>query len=224
MDRDGNHRLIQRTFARKKKRYMTHSMTSTIDPAYIAVIVRQVIARLGQSPSTATGNTQTNHTAASVGDKIVTATTIEQLTGTPNQLFISAKAIVTPAAKDAARERSLTITRSVELPPDQVPNQATQPTSTPVSDSTEPMRATAVSNQLARRGITTASQQIVLSDTPAADVYRICSEGSERAVMIGSVSDVDRFASELRPTVWVLDMKRLNLTAAVNAAAKICQQ
>ncbi len=39
--------------------------------------------------------------------------------------------------------------------------------------------------------------------------------------MVGSIEEVQRFASELEATVWVLDMKRLNLTAAVNVAAQI---
>ena len=39
--------------------------------------------------------------------------------------------------------------------------------------------------------------------------------------MVGSIEDVNRFASELEATVWVLDMKRLNLTAALNVAAQI---
>ena len=34
---------------------------------------------------------------------------------------------------------------------------------------------------------------------------------------------ITRFAAELSPTVWVLDMKHLNFVAATNVAAKIAQ-
>jgi hypothetical protein len=45
----------------------------------------------------------------------------------------------------------------------------------------------------------------------------------EVAVMISLLDDVARFAHECRPTCWVLDMKRLNLSAAANVAARIAK-
>ena len=41
------------------------------------------------------------------------------------------------------------------------------------------------------------------------------------AVMIANATDVPRFAEELAPTVWVLDMKRLNISAATNLVTQI---
>ena len=42
--------------------------------------------------------------------------------------------------------------------------------------------------------------------------------------MVGSINEVLRFGQELDVTAWILDMKRLNLTSAVNVAAKIAQK
>jgi len=39
--------------------------------------------------------------------------------------------------------------------------------------------------------------------------------------MIGSFNDIQRFSAEIAPTVWVLDMQRLTLSAAVNAVTQI---
>lgn len=233
-------------------------MNSTIDQAYIARVVRQVIARLKQpgmplgtgtpqgTGTTLPAATRTNQTAASISDKIVTANLVEQLAGKPSQVFVGSKAIITPAAKDVAKQRGITITRSVELPKSQIPAQvsanttssaSTNTTASPVTtsrgktsstttqnitDTQDPGRAIAVAQQLSRRGIQSGSAQIVLSDTPAADVFRLCS-GGQRAAMVGSTNDVSRFANELQPTVWVIDMKQMNLIAAVNAAAQIAK-
>jgi hypothetical protein len=41
--------------------------------------------------------------------------------------------------------------------------------------------------------------------------------------MIAMATDIQRFADELAPTIWVLDMKRLNISAATNVVARIIQ-
>ncbi|NND95906.1 MAG: hypothetical protein HKN47_01100 [Pirellulaceae bacterium] len=195
-----------------------HTATNqSIDPAIIAAIVGKVIMRIRQTSQP----TVTDATAASVDDKIVTVATIDQLTGTPSQLFIDAKAIVTPAARDAASDRGIVITRSVSLPPAQRPKPI-ESTSQEIIDIQHPERAIAVAAQLARRGIASlGGTRVVLSETPAADVFDFCQRKRERAVMVTTIHDVDRFERELKPTIWVLDMKRLNLIAAVNIAARI---
>ena len=189
---------------------------TTIDSAYIAQIVRKVIAKIQ------TTQTQTGNTATSIPDRIVTVETINQLPGTPSSLFVSAKAIVTPAAQDEAKSRGITINRSVELPPEQVPNQTSvqPPTQTEIIDRENPDRAAVVATQLARRAITGLKSAVILSDTPAKEVFEQCRDG-KRAAMIGAIAEVDRFANEMNPDVWVLDMKRMNLIAAVNAVVRI---
>lgn len=184
----------------------------TIDPDLVSAIAREVIARLKAT-------SKTNDTAASVDDRIVTTATLEQLDGTPKQIFIASRAIVTPAARDEARRRGITIHRTVNVPEPQQPRHARLE----ITDSTNPDRAAAVRMQVARRGGAVGSARIVLSDTPAREVYHQCTAGGEVAVMIASVTDIGRFADELSPTVWVLDMKRLNLPAAVNTIVRITQ-
>ena len=93
-----------------------------------------------------------------------------------------------------------------------------------ITDHENPSRALTIANQLHRRGITELAATIVLSQTPALDVHHYCGRKNERAVMITALADVDRFRRELEPTVWVLDMERLNLVAAVNVIARISQQ
>ncbi len=101
----------------------------------------------------------------------------------------------------------------MDLPASQQPNHARLE----IIDTANPQRADAVRTQLARRGVGVGWAKILLSDTPAWEVCQQCTDNGESAVMINSVTDVQRFADELTPTVWVLDMKRLNITAAVKA-------
>ena len=184
-----------------------------IDPAFVAAIAREVIARLKAT-------SKTNQTAASIHDRIVTLNIIEQLIGTPTQAFITPHAIVTPAARDEARRRGITIIPTVDLPTNQQPSHE----KLDITDPAKPERAEAMRTQLARRSVADGPAKIVLSDTPAREVYQQCTSGRETAVMIASISEVDRFADELAPTVWVLDMKRLNFASAVNVVTRILQK
>lgn len=183
-----------------------------IDPATVAAIAREVIARLKST-------SKTNQSAASLDDRVITAGTIEQLIGKPTQLFIAPGAIVTPAARDEARQRGITINHTLDVPAQQQPNRGRLD----IIDSIKPERAQAVRTQLARRGTNNGSARVVLSDTPGRDVHQQCTAHRERAVMITAVADVQRFADELAPTVWVLDMKRLNIAAATNVVTQITQ-
>lgn len=208
-----------------------------IDPEFIARIVRTVIARLRQ-PGAGQLNTHTNATAASISDKVVTVSTIEKIVGSPSQIFVVPGAVVTPAAWDAARQRGIHVHRTTPVPVAQQPKATAQqsvaitqqprPTQSPlkniISDHGQPERARSLEHQLAKRGITDLhGQRVLLSDTPAADLHRCIANDACRAAMVSSIADVDRFHQELRPDVWVLDMQRMNLITAVNAAAKIAQ-
>ncbi|MEO1529689.1 MAG: hypothetical protein AAFX06_30070 [Planctomycetota bacterium] len=84
-------------------------------------------------------------------------------------------------------------------------------------------RDPALESQMQRRGVVLpADTELLWTDEPAKAVFEACG-GGRRAVMITAFSDVERFMQELRPDVWVLDRKRINLVAAVNAAARIAQ-
>lgn len=182
-------------------------MDNTNDPVDISDIVRRVMERLGRQPSGADDST------TSINDSVITASTIEQLTGNPSTICIPAKAVVTPAARDELHRRGIHLQTNT---PRDLPA-----THDPIIDHTDARRGDAVRDQVARRGVAFGRARILLSDCPAADVYRLCSQEREVAVMITGVDDIDRFAAELSPTCWVLDMQRMNVPAAVNAIARI---
>ena len=217
MERGGDSGLIE------MEKHATTETKSSIDPAKISRIAREVIAQLSASDlkdkPESTTKTKTQATAAAIDNHVITAQTIEQLPGNPKQAFIPPTAVITPAARDAARGRGITLQRTVDLPVEQHPNQS----QLSVIDYTQPQRADAIHQQLKRRGFTSGSGKIILSDTPAKEVYFQCVKHDEVAVMIASIADIRRFAEELSPTLWVLDMQRLNFSAAVNAAAQIIQ-
>lgn len=194
------------------------AMYTPIDPALIAAIVRKVMDRLQQTDQ----ETKTDRTAISIADKVVSQSTIEKLPGEPSQVFVAPGAVVTPAARDAARDRGIEINNSAAVPPAQRPNQQ-QSNSQEIIDPDQPERAHSVISQLKRRGIEEVGLRIVLSDTPAAELQKQIAANGCRGAMLTRVTDVERFQRELAPQVWVLDMGRMNLTTAVNTAARIAQ-
>jgi hypothetical protein len=195
----------------------------TIDSRTLTEVTREVMARLQEmagsrpTPEAAAQSSKTNRTAASLADRVITADTVARLPQGTAELFIAATAVVTPSARDEAAARGIAINYGVDAP---VQNQPL-PASANIIDASEPARAEAVNAQLAKRVINPGDVKIVLSDTPARELYRQCVELGEVAVMVGSLQEVSRFARELEATSWVLDMQRLNLSAAVNVIAQI---
>ncbi|EMI17956.1 hypothetical protein RMSM_05133 [Rhodopirellula maiorica SM1] len=198
---------------------MSHA---SIDPVWIAKIVREVIERVKQNQME-TGE----QTACPISGVISVATVMEAVRGGKTELRIATKAIVTPAARDEAKLLGITITRgannktSADHKTTLTEKTNTRPSEMVVTDIENPERAEAISQQLSRRGIRdSATATIILSDAPSKEVYRICSSG-RRAAVISSIANVDRIEKELAPQVWVLDMNTLNFVAAVNVAARI---
>ncbi|MGI9471959.1 MAG: hypothetical protein ACR2NZ_10525 [Rubripirellula sp.] len=201
----------------------------SMDSAKVAEIAREVIAQLAKSSSKVVSNSQdtsdseatssTRATATVIDAKVITAQIIESISGTPEKAFVLPSAVITPAAKDAARHRGMTLERTIDLPADQRPH----PSQIEIIDYADPERADAIRQQVARRGITSGTAKVVLSETPAKEVYFQCAKQQQVAVMITSIADIVRFADEVSPTVWVLDMQKLNFTATVNAVAQIIQ-
>ncbi len=182
------------------------------DLEWIREIVRQVIARLRANDMThATGTIR-------ITQRVVTAQTIEQIKESVRSVAIRSDAVVTPAAKDAARQRGITLQRCTQRINKKNYGEHQQPNH--LIDTDDPNRREIVESQLRRRGVVEMHTRIVLTDSPAATVIREVN-GGEVAVMVSSLDEVDRFAAECNPTSWVLDMKRLNLPGAVNVAALI---
>jgi hypothetical protein len=205
-----------------------------IDRETLESLTREVVARLQRmaqteiaksetsAVSTASHNSRTDRTAASLSDRVISAATIERLPENVGQLFVSPRSVITPAARDLARARSIAINRVTTSTQGQpAVNRPPQPTISGVVDASNPDRAAAVNRQLAKRSLPESRATIILSDTPAREVHLQCSRHRQVAVMVGSLTDVQRFSDEIDATAWVLDMKRLNLAAAINVAAQI---
>ncbi len=180
---------------------------SSIDPAWLAKIVSEVLARLDA------GIVETNNDLRNA--KVIDAKTVEQYPP-GSSLQIHDKAIITPAAKDEAKRRDITLIRATI---DRA-KRATPSTNKAVCVETKHDRIDAVRAMLARRGITTVPANVVLSDTPARDVAAQFGR-SKSATMVGSIGEVSRFEKELNPNVWVLDMQRMNLMTTVNVVVAI---
>lgn len=190
---------------------------ANIDMNQITAIVREVIRRL---------RSETNPCADGqvISDRVVTARTIEQIGSSQKVVVVREGAVITPAAKDVARELGIDIVcGSITDKPETEPNHTTTNGTCLLTDPDDPQRGAAVATQLKKRNVNLRGTRIVLTDSPAAMVVAEVRRG-EVAVMISSLAEVDRFARECSPTVWVLDMKRLNLPAAVNVAAAIAKQ
>jgi len=211
---------------------------ATADPELIGRVVREVLARLRRaSASEAAGG---GHV---LRDRVITAAAVSGLPDPVDQLHVSAAAVITPAAWDELRSRGGTLVRSgsetnetigvrrgraeISLPPTASwqaaaasPAARDAGAAGGVIDSQDPGRAENVTAQLVRRGFSAEGARVVLTDTPAIDLHRWNAAG-HRAAMVRDLRDVDRFAVELDPTVWILDMAEMNLIAAVNATCHI---
>lgn len=211
---------------------------ATADPELIGRVVREVLARLRRaSASEAAGGGHVLH------DRVITAATVSGLPDPVDQLHVPAGAVITPAARDELRSRGGTLVRSgsetnetidvrrglaeISLPPTASWQAAAASSAARdagaaggVTDSQDPGRAENVTAQLVRRGFSAVGARVVLTDTPAIDLHRWNAAG-HRAAMVRDLRDVGRFAAELDPTVWILDMAEMNLIAAVNATCHI---
>tara|TARA_R110002049_G_scaffold4601_5_gene32653 strand:- start:911091 stop:911744 length:654 start_codon:yes stop_codon:yes gene_type:complete len=207
------------------------SKSLAMDPATIDRLVREVIRRLtairagdghaGPSPR----SDAVPRDAYTINERVVTIATLDRMPNTSKQINVPPNAIVTPAARDEARQRNIVIVRGTTQ---QTNKQSTGPsgnesTRCGIQDALQPQRAASIAAQLTRRGIGLPKATILLSETPGRDVYEQCSQHGQRSVMVTSLVDIDRFDAELSPTSWVLDMTRMNFIAATNAAARIAQ-
>lgn len=181
--------------------------------AFIARIATEVIARL--KANHAPGNDGPSITSRVIDTKI-----IETITS-GSTVTIDRKAVVTPAARDEAKQKNITLHRSrltsIKTESSDIEYDATGELKDNNND-----RLTAAKEQLARRGIRRIGTRVVMSDTPAAEVASLFKSGRV-AVMVGSIEDVSRFADEIVADVWVVDMKRNHLIAAVNLIAAIAR-
>lgn len=225
----------------------------TAQREFVNRIVREVLARLSAGCDSdlaaneadgpdAEGDCQRS---AVINDRIVTAKLIRGLSGDPASVRVPPRAIITPSARDEAGRRKIKIecgfsgagSPSVGSPSvgesvasasgAAASGKSTSPhasNGSGITDAQDPQRAEAVLRQLAFRGIASVGAAVVLSDKPAGEVHRACTAQNQRSVMVASLEDVDRFATDFAPTHWVIDMVRVNLVTAVNIITRIEQQ
>ena len=152
---------------------------------------------------------------------MITAASIHETSSGISIALVDQDAVITPSAKDEAKSRGIKITR-VERSPQL--NRPQNGSGSQVTDRENPERAKAVENQLRIRGLRDPLPRLILSETPAKELQHQILNVGETATMVGSINEVLRSGQELDVTAWILDMKRLNLTSAVNVAAKIAQK
>jgi len=181
----------------------------------IAGIAREVIRRLRDRAE----QTPTLPDAALPAEKLITIETLDRYPGASEIIAVDG-AIVTPAAREEA------IVRGIKIQYGATSNGLCQARSGANARRTNASEAAApemLLTPLARRSISLpAGVEVLWTNEPAMEVFRRCG-GGQRAAMVSTFSDVERFANELSPNVWVLDRQKLNLVAAVNVAARIAR-
>ncbi len=188
------------------------------DPAWVGNIAREVIRRLqsGAAPQASVATV-----------KLVTVETLERLGG-GGEIRLAASCVITPAAKDEAARRGIRLVRDASTASpqagSQINSQSDLQSTSSHSASPQPKHSDdLLAAQLARRNVALPPGiDVIWTETPAAEVCRHCAAGRP-AVMIAAYADVERFAAEVSPRVWVLDAQRLSLVAATNAAARIAR-
>ena len=206
--------------------YSSHQVDRVTIQRIAEVIVAQLNAKRGElihngEPEVSSLPSRTNRNATYIQDRVITAASIHETSSGISIALVDQDAVITPSAKDEAKSRGIKITRVERSPPLNRPQNGG---GSQVTDRENPERAKAVENQLRIRGLRDPLPRLILSETPAKELQHQILNVGETATMVGSINEVLRFGQELDVTAWILDMKRLNLTSAVNVAAKIAQK
>lgn len=204
---------------------MTSTLSSNapapIDPAYIAEIVRQVLARVR-----AAGTPIQTSSQAPIAEtvKLVTVETVVASAASNDRVIrINRTSIVTPAARDEAKQ--LGVRLELVGTNSQTSSKAASDVSLGMIDTTDASWVESITAALSRRGIAVSSGysaiQIVLTDCPAKQTHYYSSLGKHRAAMLTGMNQVERFHRELSPDVWVIDKTQVGLSTIVNIVATI---
>jgi hypothetical protein len=194
-------------------------------------IARKVVARIQSgsgAESMATGAAKVSRPV-----RLVTVSTVTQVAASAEPvLLIDGRSVITPSARDEAKRMGVVFrcadaanTASQTKPTYAELSSTAQasPQTLSILDSTERNWIDGMVAALNRRGIAASRGEsiplIVITDRPGVTTYEYCRQG-RRAVSIGDLADVDRFAGELSPEIWVIDTQRVNLPLAINIAAR----
>ncbi len=204
---------------------MTSTLSSNapapIDPAYIAEIVRQVLARVRAAGTPIQTSSQTP--IAETVKLVTVETVVASAASNDRVILINRKSIVTPAARDEAKQ--LGVRLELVGTNSQSSSKAVSDVSLGMIDTTDASWVESITAALSRRGIAVSSGysaiQIVLTDCPAKQTYHYSSLGKHRAAMLTGMNQVERFHRELSPDVWVIDKTQVGLPTIVNIVATI---
>ncbi len=206
---------------------LTSSTSATIDPAYIAEIVRLVLARVRASGTLIQPTNQaTNQAPIAEAVKLVTVETVVASAASNDRIIrINRKSIVTPAARDEAKQ--LGVRLEIGGANSHTSSKPATDVSLGMIDTTDASWVESITAALSRRGIAVSSNysaiQIVLTDCPAEQTHHYSSLGKHRAAMLTEMNQVERFHRELSPDVWVIDKTRVGLPTIVNIVAVIAR-
>lgn len=228
---------------------MPQPASTTIDPRLIQRVVREVVLRLRQQPS-GTGGAPQAHSDTSpakpdadgplrIDQRLITVETLNVLPSGCRGVVVPARAVITPAAKDEAKQRGVQIQcvdRERQDPTaERTSGSAGQSSSrVRIADADDAARGQGLAAQLLSRGRAVRSGTVdealaevagspnqvavILSNEPAAIVCRACRSERVRAAAIDSHQQLERVSIALRPNVWVLDMQRISIPQAAALA------
>lgn len=206
-------------------------------------VVREVLARLGSAGSTAStssrpaasqeGKEQERESRCfSIADRVLSVESLAAVPAGVDRVQIQPATVITPAARDIARERGIIWIRQGESP------QAERGVLL-IADTDSPARSSGLRHQLATRGLLATSTDpdsllkrigqdpatgLVLSDLPAGFVCKACRNEAVRAAAVSELNELSAIAAQMKPNLWVIDMRRVSLSKAIVLAERCIRQ
>lgn len=197
-------------------------------------VVREVLQQLSPERAASTGSagspakTPAATTGYPLADGVISLEALAAVPSGTDQVLIEATAVITPAARDLARERGIRWIRRGSATP------AVTETWW-IADTDQPERGEGLSQQLARRNLQSTAtcpdtllgeaaaeraRGIVLSDLPAPFVCHACRSPAVRAASVTELNELAAVEASLHPNVWVFDMRRVSLSKAIVLAER----
>ncbi|TWT73062.1 hypothetical protein [Allorhodopirellula solitaria] len=207
------------------------STNASID---IEGVVGRVLAQLRQQAAGKDSESPTSQTAPGthvISGGVCSLDDIAAINASTNCVEVSARTVVTPAARDELRQRGIALTRvdAGTTAGAEVTQAKFLPGSRAVhlqrDGSVPDQLLAAVKKQAISRGVRLCNQSslaVILSSRPAITAHQ--HTGSDRCVVaINRLDDIPRFLSDLSPNTFVLDTAHLHLVALAGAIAAIAR-
>lgn len=202
-------------------------------------VVREVLARLTRERSERSADNrpgvgltgkpeESDGHCFSFAERVISVDSLAEVPADAARVLVENSTVITPAARDLARQRGIVWVRQGETP-----LQARDVLL--IADTDSSARAAGLSHQLASRGLTATptdadallkqvqdgrASGIALSDLPAGFVCMACRNESIRAATISELNELNPIASQMQPNLWVIDMRRVTLSKAIVLAER----